>query len=199
MQIKIKLNNKLKVGVLCLRNGKYEVVEYSEISSEMAHQRDENGNLLFNSANIVTHIFTLNFLEKFTKEHLYELKYHLAIKDIPSIDINSGNAITQRGYKYEQFIFDSFMFADSLLALEVDREDEFSGVKNKVGNDSPLTALLQTSRVAKKYIKEAGGVIENDVDDELHLVEISPLVSYAGENLSSLVDGKTFSPPFELK
>ena len=187
------------MGVLCLRNGKYEVVEYSEISEEMSHQRDQNDNLIFNSANIVTHIFTVDFLEKFCTHHLYDLKYHLAIKDIPSVDLNSGQLIVQKGYKYEQFIFDSFMFAERMLALEVERESEFSAVKNKHGVDSPLSAVLQLSRVFKKQIKAAGGIIHDDADDADHIVEISPSLSYAGENLAPLVAGKSFTAPFELK
>src|SRR4051794_18129926 len=43
------------VGVVCLRDQKFSVVEYSEISKESAERRNQDGTLSFCAANIVNH------------------------------------------------------------------------------------------------------------------------------------------------
>lgn len=52
------------VGNICKVNGVYQVVEYSEITPEIAETRDENGKLKFNAGSICNHFFTLDFLKK---------------------------------------------------------------------------------------------------------------------------------------
>ena len=47
-----------KVGVVCKKNGKYDIVEYSELSQEEANKLDEDGNLYFNLGSIL--IFMLS-------------------------------------------------------------------------------------------------------------------------------------------
>lgn len=42
-------------------------------------------------------------------------------------------------------------------------------------------------RLHKTYIENAGGIVKDGVD-----IEISPLLSYAGENIESKVKGKKF-------
>ena len=37
-----------KVGVFALRNGKYDLIEYSELGPELAESLDDDGNIRFN-------------------------------------------------------------------------------------------------------------------------------------------------------
>lgn len=112
-----------KVGVFCKRNNKPSTVEYIELSEEMRNARDEEGELVYGEANIISHLLSIEAIEKITQ---YSLPYHIARK----------NGL----YKFETFIFDAFEHFDDMLVMRVKREDEFAPIKNKEGVDSPETA-----------------------------------------------------------
>lgn len=186
------------VGVVCRVNGHYKVVEYSELTDEAAERTNPDGRLTFSAGNICNHYFSSAFLTKICNFES-KLKLHVAKKKIPYID---SNGIRQKpnepnGIKMEKFIFDVFEFAVNFICLEVARDVEFSALKNAdtAKKDCPSTAREDLLRLHRKYIREAGGVIGDDVD-----VEISPLLSYGGENLTDLVKDEDFTiSPFHLK
>lgn len=178
------------IGVVCKVDGKYQVVEYSEISSETAHLRNKDGRLTFSAGNICNHLFSAPFLRKVANIHEAKLKLHVAKKKIPYVD-NSGHRITPdkpNGIKIEKFVFDVFEFAENFLAFGVKRDVEFSALKNSdsAGKDCPSTAKADLLRLHKNYIEQAGGEV-------LDYCEISPLVTYAGEDLENLVRNKIVS------
>lgn len=133
-------------------------------------------------------------------------RFHIARKKIPHADEN-GNKVTpskENGWKMEMFIFDVFCASKKMVALEVNREEEFSPLKNGSGapKDSPETCLADLCRLHTKYIVRAGGAvaIENKESSKAPpMVEISPLTSYFGEDIESMVKGITFTVPTELK
>ena len=180
------------MGILCRKNGVVEVIEYSEISSEMAHQRNEDGQLTYNAGNIATHIFTLSCLQEISKR-AEEMPYHLAKKEVTAYDPQTKQSVSIWAYKYEQFIFDAFQLVSDVFALEVVRSEEFTAIKNKSGSDSPQTALADVSAFHRLLLEQAGAKIEGD-----GLCEISPLVSYAGENLER-VSGQLFVSPLHME
>lgn len=184
------------VGVVCQVDGRFQVVEYSEITEETANLRDEEGNLVFSAGSICNHYFSTNFLNEIAKEHLKKLKLHVAKKKIPFIDENGDKIKPDKanGIKIEKFVFDVFQFSDHFVTWEVPRHTEFSALKNSddVGRDCPSTSKKDLFSLHKKYIEAAGGTVTGDV------VEISPLLSYDGENLSKHVKGKIFREPVLL-
>ncbi|XP_030376661.1 UDP-N-acetylhexosamine pyrophosphorylase isoform X2 [Scaptodrosophila lebanonensis] len=185
------------VGVVAIVDGKYQVVEYSEISAKTAEMRNSDGRLTFSAGNICNHFFTADFLQRIGKTYERELKLHVAKKKIPFVD-NAGKRLTPEkpnGIKIEKFVFDVFEFAQKFVAMEVPRDEEFSALKNAdaAGKDCPSTARADLHRLHKKYIESAGGIVHGDV------CEISPFISYAGENLASLVEGKSFTSPVYLR
>ena len=98
------------VGVFCKVNGRYKVVEYSELSKELAEQRDESGKLAFGRGNICIHFFTTEFLARVVNERL---PHHVAKKKIAHID-SEGSLVKPtkpNGIKLEKFIFDVLPFA----------------------------------------------------------------------------------------
>ena len=135
----VKANPQEKVGGFCKMNGHPKVIEYSELPEKMAEEIDDEGELKFGESNIMCHLYTIDAIEKASKE---TLMYHTAFKKNSYIDENGKEVIPTEpnSYKFESFIFDAFEFFDNLAILRVKREDEFAPVKNKEGADSPKTA-----------------------------------------------------------
>lgn len=135
----IKANAKEKVGVFCKRDGKPSVIEYSEISDELAELEDKNGELVYSESHILCNMFNIKRLEMISKN---KLPYHVAKKKANYMN-EKGEIITAKepnAYKFESFIFDAFTSLDSMVIMRVKREEEFAPVKNAEGVDSPETA-----------------------------------------------------------
>lgn len=128
-----------KVGVFCKKNGKPSVIEYSEITSEMAEARDDAGELLYGESHILCNLFNVEAVERMGSE---PLPYHSAFKKATYIDKDGNKVVpdSPNAYKFEAFLFDAFSGLDDMAILRVKREEEFAPVKNKDGVDSPQTA-----------------------------------------------------------
>ena len=130
-----------KVGVFCKKDGRPSIIEYTELSDEMAHEVDENGELKYGESNIIVHIFELETMEKISKNIL---PYHPAFKKANYMDENGNAVISQEpnAYKFEAFIFDAFEQLENMTIFRVKREEEFAPVKNadEKGVDCPKTA-----------------------------------------------------------
>ena len=137
----VKANPHEKVGVFCKRNGKPGVIEYSEITDEMAESVDNNGELLYGESHILCNLFSIEAIERMGST---PLPYHSAYKKAKYIDNNGDLVIpdSPNAYKFEAFLFDSFGEVDDMAILRVKREEEFAPVKNAddVGVDCPATA-----------------------------------------------------------
>ncbi|XP_053681930.1 UDP-N-acetylhexosamine pyrophosphorylase-like protein 1 [Sabethes cyaneus] len=184
------------VGVVCQVDGKYQVVEYSEITQKTAELRKPDGRLVFSAGNICNHFFTSTFLRKIGSSFERKLKLHVAKKKIPFIDHTGSRCCPDipNGIKIEKFVFDVFEFAENFVTFEVSRDEEFSALKNmdSAGKDCASTARTDIYRLHKKYLQAAGGIVEGLE------CEISPLLSYAGEGLQEIARDKKFVSPVHL-
>lgn len=137
----VKANPHEKVGVFCKRNGKPNVIEYSEITDEMAEATDENGELLYGESHILCNLFSIEAIERMGAE---PLPYHVAFKKAKYIDKDGKLVVpdSPNAYKFEAFLFDAFGEVDDMAVLRVKREEEFAPVKNsdEKGVDCPKTA-----------------------------------------------------------
>ncbi len=135
----VKANTHERVGVFGKMNGHPKVIEYSEMPEKMAEELDENGELKYGEAHIMCNLYTIEAIEKISKEPLI---YHSAFKKNSYIDENGKEIIPTEpnAFKFESFIFDAFEFFDDIAILRGRREDDFAPVKNKNGEDSPKTA-----------------------------------------------------------
>ena len=135
----VKANPQERVGVFCKMNGHPKVIEYSELPEKMAEEVDSSGELKYGESHIMCNLFTIDAIEKVSKE---PLMYHSAFKKNSYIDEEGKEIIPEEpnSYKFESFIFDAFEFFDDIAILRGKREDDFAPVKNKDGVDSPKTA-----------------------------------------------------------
>ncbi len=179
-----KRNATESVGLILLKNGKPDVVEYSEIDKETAEARDPNqpSVLKFRSANIVNHYYSFRFLESIP-EWAHDLPHHVARKKIPYVDIKNGSTVKPEkpnGIKLEQFVFDVFpmLNLNKFACMEVRREDEFSPLKNARGTaeDNPDTSRRAILSQGERWVKAAGATVISNGDEEG--IEVSPLISY---------------------
>lgn len=135
----LKANPQERVGVFCKKNGKPYVIEYTELPEDMANLVNENGELVFGESHIMCNLFSIKTIEKISE---ITLPYHIAFKKINHyidgklVEPNKSNA-----YKFEQFIFDSFPLFENITLLRGKRQEDFAPVKNKVGVDTPETAI----------------------------------------------------------
>jgi len=211
------------VGITCKVDGHYQVVEYSEITQKSSEKRNKDGSLVYGAANICIHYFTFDFLERIVTVNETALHHHVAKKKIPFVNAE-GNIVKPdkpNGIKMEKFVFDVFQFANNFVVWECQRDEEFAPLKNAEGASdftptycrNALLALHQrwlriagaklvdsSGKEASQMGSPAGEANNNDADnnneekDYVVLAEISPLISYSGENLSRF-KGKALQLP----
>ena len=135
----LKNNPKERVGVICKKDGKVGVIEYSEIPDKLANAVDSDGELIYGESHIMCNLFSIDILKTLAK---VKLPYHKAHKKNSYIN-EKGEVVKPEepnSYKFETFIFDSFNYVDNIAILRGSREVDFAPVKNKEGVDSPETA-----------------------------------------------------------
>jgi len=144
----IKANPEEKVGVFCRRDSRPSVIEYTEITEDMANMKKENGELLYGESHILCNLFSIEALKQIENE---KLPYHTAFKKCNYIDECGIEIVPEHpnAYKFEAFIFDAFSKFEDMLIFRTLREEEFAPIKGKTGIDSVETA----TELYKKYWK----------------------------------------------
>ena len=170
------------VGLIVEKNGKPDVIEYSEMDQDMAEAKDTGDRLKFRAANIVNHYYHFRFLAAI-EEWGNKLPHHVAKKKIPFMDTETGETVKPdkpNGIKLEQFVFDVFPFVsmDKFVCFEVDRKEEFSPLKNARGSaeDNPDTSKADIMEQGTRWLQAAGATVVSE--GTAKGVEVSPLISY---------------------
>ncbi|KAL6944577.1 UDP-N-acetylglucosamine pyrophosphorylase-like protein [Hanseniaspora osmophila] len=176
------------VGLIVSKDGKPNVIEYSEISNELCEEKDSiHPELLkFRSANIVNHYYNIDLLKKNLEKWCSTMPYHIATKKITYFDPETKKTVKPtepNGIKLEQFIFDVFETVplEKFGCLEVDRTKEFSPLKNSnaAANDNPNTAKAAYMALGTQWLKKSGAKVPEGV-----MIEVDSKMSYSGENLA---------------
>ena len=128
-----------KVGVLCLDGTQPDIIEYYELTDEMANAKDEDGNYLYSFGAIMNYLFRLNKLEEIVDKRI---PVHIVTKKIECVceDGVSRKPEKENGKKFETLVVDLIKPMGSVLPFEVVREKEFAPIKNKTGVDSVESA-----------------------------------------------------------
>lgn len=173
------------VGCVCLDKGRPRVTEYSELGAELAEKKTDNGRLLFCAGSIANHFFSMSFLESFC-DPSFHLPYHRASKKIAHV-LADGSLLkpsVPNGIKLEQFVFDVFDRSKNFYIWEVEREDEFSPLKNaeSAGRECLSTCKRDLAFLNKKWLEAVGASVENVP------VFIDASISYCGEGLERFKD-----------
>jgi len=185
---------KEKVGVLGLRNGKLCVIEYSDLPENVAKETSPDGSpppdssLKWWAGNIAIHVLDVGFIEDLNRGG-FQLPYHKAEKAVPHIGPDGQPAAAKsgekNGIKFETFVFDALSAAQRTVNVETQRGEDFSPVKNATGEDSSASAQRDMMEQYAGWLSAAGTKIPRKPDGSLDCkIEISPLTSLEGENLS---------------
>lgn len=139
-----------RVGVLCLKNGKPDIVEYYEMDPETAEERDEEGNLRFSFGVILNYLFRLSRLKQTVGA---KFPVHVVKKKIVRCDLDGNRIVPEQenGYKFETLVVDMVSLMETCLPFEVERRREFAPIKNKAGEDSVESA--------RRLLKENGVIL----------------------------------------
>ena len=128
-----------KVGVLCKDGDQPDIIEYYELTDEMANMRDENGKLVYCYGVIMNYLFRLSRLEEIVDK---KIPVHIVQKKIECLceDGETRKPEKENGKKFETLAVDLIKPMGSVLPFEVVREKEFAPIKNKTGIDSVESA-----------------------------------------------------------
>ena len=179
-----------KVGLVVVRDGRQEMIEYSDLPDELADRRGADGGLELWAGSMALHLIDLAFAVRLA-EGGGRLPFHRALKPVPYVD-ERGRAIepaVANAVKFEQFIFDALPLASRAAVVETDRETEFEPLKNASGPASPDTVRARLSALYAGWLEAAGVEVPRGEDRAPdHPIEISPLVALDAADLAGRVD-----------
>ena len=165
-----------KVGVFVLEKGRMTVVEYTELAL-LEVLKEGLSPESFRAGSIAIHMINLGFARRLVRGGL-KLPLHRAYKRIPHVgrDGESVDPESPNGYKIETFIFDALKYANNTVVMEVAREEEFSPLKNRSGDDSPSTVKRDQVMFYARWLEEAGVDVPKDSRGiPKYRIEVSPL------------------------
>jgi len=174
------------IGAFVRIGGSLIVREYSDLSREQMRER-RGDRLLYGLGSIAIHAVRVDFARRETRSG-FKLPFHLAKKSAACLD-ESGALVQPKEknvYKFETFIFDALRDTRRSVVLEIRREEEFSPVKNAVGQDSPETCRRDMSALYADWLSEAGVRVPRERDGRpSHPIEISPLFALDAAELAA--------------
>jgi len=171
-----KRDAKEKLGNFCLVDGRVQVIEYSDLSEELANQRLEDGSLRFTAGSIAIHVIERRFVEHLNAQPgAFGLPWHRAEKKVPYLDPDTEQTVepgSPNAVKLETFVFDALPMCDSSIVYETDRTDEFAPIKNAdtpegepPAPDSPESSRRIQIERASRWLEQCGVAVPRDESD----------------------------------
>jgi UDP-N-acetylglucosamine/UDP-N-acetylgalactosamine diphosphorylase len=193
-QVVRKVDPEEKVGNVVQIDGRTRTIEYSDLPTEIAGQRNPDGTLRLWAGNLAVHIFDRAFLERMVGEDGH-LPFHQALKKSDFVD-DQGHLIRPtepNSIKFEKFIFDLMPAARRAAVVESAKEVAFAPVKNADGapTDTPRSAKRAMMHRDLQVLEAAGIQVAKGVS-----VEINPLWALdAREAADKIEPGTTITEP----
>lgn len=174
-----------RVGVIGIRDGRLDTVEYTELSEKQKNARRPDGKLTFWLGNPAIYLIDVNFIERISRDYTH-LPYHKAVKKVPVLDgkgvktePDKNNAV-----KFEMFVFDALKYAGRSIIMEVERNEEFAPVKDLRGVDSINTSRQDMVNQFGSWLRNTGIKVPiNRYGNVSGKIEISPLYALDAEEL----------------
>ncbi len=166
------------VGVHCLCDGRYQVIEYSELDLyPQLLETDERGDVVYYAGNPAIHILSVDFVQQ-VYDHFEAFPWHRAFKKIPFVD-ESGALVkpdAPNGYKFETFVFDALqIIGHAPVAVEIQREGEYTPTKQFEGDNSVVAARRSMASLWSKWLEATGAKPPRQADGSSAIaIEISP-------------------------
>ncbi len=173
------------VGVHCLCDGVYHVIEYSELDIyPQLLELDENGAVIFGAGNPAIHIISTDFVERVCEDY-DKFPWHKAHKRIARVN-GSGDTVKPdepNGYKFETFVFDALRFIrHEPVAFEIERRGEFSPIKQYDGVDSVTESWASMGEYWGEWLEASGATVPRDENGVVSVnIEISPQFALSKE------------------
>ncbi|HUW60167.1 MAG TPA: UTP--glucose-1-phosphate uridylyltransferase [Candidatus Bathyarchaeia archaeon] len=166
------------VGVHCLCDGVYHVIEYTELDIyPQLLETTPDGKPIHSAGNSAIHILSADFIQRVYNDYEH-FPWHRAHKKIPCLDHN-GNLVepdAPNGYKFETFVFDALRFIrHKPVAVEIDRPGEYTPIKEYDGDNSVLAAWQCMNEYWADWLEAAGCNVARDANGKVAIkLEISP-------------------------
>lgn len=148
-----------KVGLLVKKEGRIEVVEYSELPEAEQKARNPDGTLRHRCANISLFCLSMDFILRASRA---EMPLHRALKSVKKLAVDGSTQQEAKAWKFETFIFDILPLAEKVSVLSYPREQCFAPLKNADGEDSIETVQKLLLQEAKRVYQQVTGAHSPD-------------------------------------
>ncbi|MBS4167614.1 UTP--glucose-1-phosphate uridylyltransferase [Parachlamydia sp. AcF125] len=154
-----RLNTQEKVGIIVKKEGKTEVIEYTEVPPHEREARLPNGQLKHPCANISLFCFSMDFIKKYVDTGK-TLPLHVNWKPAKCLNTSGEKSLPtfQNAWKFETFIFDLLPETSRVKGLLYRREDCFAPLKNDKGEASPETVRAALLAQDRKILEKITGL-----------------------------------------
>ena len=181
------------VGVHCLCDGEYRVIEYSELDLyPQLLELDAQGAIIHAAGNPAIHILSVDFVERLYR-HYDDFPWHLAHKKISYLNAEGERVDPARpnGYKFETFVFDALRFIQHPpVALEIASGGEYTPIKQYEGDNSVVAAWDTMSDYWAEWLEAANCSVPRDKAGRVTVrIEISPRYALTKDEFITKIDG----------
>ncbi len=181
------------VGIHCMCDGEYRVIEYSELDRfPQLLETDADGKPIHFAGNPAIHVLSAGFVERMYRNYA-QFPWHKAHKKIAYVNEAGDRVVpeTPNGYKFETFVFDALRFTcHDPLVVEIRRKNEYTPIKQLTGPNSAEEARRLRTQWWAEWLEAAGYSVPRDENGwVLHPIEISPRFAMTKDEFLRKADG----------